>query len=232
MTQTQEGTSHDMPIPLIALLVAATLLALFGGLLFDGLALFWCRLVTSGILVAYLAPYAMRSIRQARTPKQGGNADEQDARSGSGTVRRRIANVGEAILQTLVVVVAAYTCVMCCMDLPRLSSPEVAHLSGVSCGMGRRGAIITLSGTDVGTGEEVGFWASRRNMRAYDESREDAGTYAQVIATVEYLPSSRVVVSADFYSYEIPESFDLSGSDYSGLAYGYEVIRDLLDSSS
>ena len=225
MAEARRGNATDIPTPLIIIGAVAAVLLILGGVLFDGLALFWCRLASSGMIAVYLTPYAVRSIRRARTP-----------RPSRGAGRRRAGIVGEAVFVTLAAAVCAYIFVRCCMDLPHLSSPAVARLSDVSCGVGRgrNGTMVTLTGTDVDTGEDVGFVASWDNLDAYDESVEDAGTYAQVNATVEYLPNSNVVVSADFQSYGLPESVDLSGLDdsYSGLSHGGDVISDLAGSSS
>jgi hypothetical protein len=235
MTGAQRGNEKDIPMPLIVLGAVAFFLLILGGVLFDGLALFWCRLATSGMLAAYFAPSAVRSIRRAWASGQGVTG-KKDAHPGQGAGRRHVGNVGETVFMTLAAAVTVYIFARCCMDLPWLSSPAVANLSDVSCGVGRgtSGTVVTLTGADVNTGEDVGLVASWDNLDAYNESRDDAGPYAQVSATVEYLPNSNVVVSADFQSYGLPESVDLSGLDYSypDLSISNDVITSLMDSSS
>lgn len=196
MARTQKDDTPYISTPLLVLALIAVVLVIVGGLFFDGLALFWCRLIASGIGAVYLVPWCVHEVRLL------GADDGQGVRSSHETDKKsRFATAVEAVFLALAVAMLAYTCIICCMDLPRLSSPEVTRISNADCDIGGswRGPVtFTLTGIDNETGEKTGFVASMRNSDDFDAARQKAGTYGLVSATVSYLPNSRVVISADF----------------------------------
>lgn len=202
MAATTEVDSPRIPTPLLVLAVADIVLVLVGGLLFDGLALYWCRLVSTGIGAAFLVPWCVHDVKLLFGK---GSDDAGEGHSGSAARKRGRGAAGvELAVGALVVAVLAYDCVGCLMDLPRLSSPEVATLSYADCSMGgtRRGPVeFTLTGVDSETGEKVGLVASRRNKDDFDAARQSDAIYVTVSAKVRYLPNSRVVLSADFSAF-------------------------------
>ncbi|MGI6032171.1 MAG: hypothetical protein ACOX69_01965 [Coriobacteriales bacterium] len=180
----------------IVLAVAGVVFFLFGGLLFDGMALFWCRLISSGIVAVFLVTWFVYDVRQLGSESSG------DGRSGRTSGKRsRAATVAELAILALATAAMTYSCALCLMDLPQLSSLQVAHLSNANCRTGgnARGIFaLTIDGIDDDTGEKVSFVASQRNFDDFDAAHQKKSAYVFLNATVQYLPNSHIVLSADF----------------------------------
>jgi hypothetical protein len=229
MARTMEDDNPHYPIPLLVLAMVDVVFVLFGGLIFDGLALFWCHLLSSAILVAFIVPWFVHDVRLLTTRRSRGRYDGLPSRSAS--KKRTFAIAVEAAFFALVIAALTYGCIIYLKDLPWLSSPEVAQLTNVTCyrsNIQRVPWSYTLSGTDD-TGEEIGLVASSRNDDDFIAAQQEGGTDALVNATVQYLPNSRTVIRADFSSIGLAGGFDTT--DYAYLSEGYKVIEDLSNSS-
>lgn len=196
MVRTQEGSTPNISVPFIVLAVAAIALFLLGGLIFDGMALFWCRLISSGIVVAFLAIWLVHDVRQLGSESSGGgHSGRAEGKKSRGTA------IAELAILALATAAMAFACALCLMDLPQLSSPQVAHLSNANCRAGgnARGIFaLTIDGIDDDIGEKVSFVASQRNFDDFDAAHQKKSAYVFLNATVQYLPNSHIVLSADF----------------------------------
>jgi hypothetical protein len=229
MARTMEDDHPHYPIPLLVLAMLDVVFVLFGGLIFDGLALFWCHLLSSAVLVAFIVPWLVHDVRLLAASRSKGRYDRLLSRTAR--KKRTFVITVEAALFALVIAALTYGCIIYLKDLPWLSSPKITQLTDVNCyrsNIERVPWSYTLSGTDS-TGEEIGLIASSRNNDDFNAARQEDGTDMLVSATVQYLPNSRTVIRADFSSIGLANGYDTT--DYAYLSEGYKLIEDLSDST-